>query len=88
MDRFITWLKAVPKAKKIQFLLGLSLTAVLSWYQPLVGVALAVGAALGKEWGDKQAPGGVWDWYDIAAALAGSAVALIIVLPIYFIYFY
>lgn len=37
------------------------------------GVALAVGASLGKEYGDKMAPGNKWDWMDILADICGIA---------------
>ena len=35
------------------------------------GVPFALGASLGKEYGDKMSPGNKWDWKDILADLAG-----------------
>ncbi len=40
----------------------------------LVSTMLAVGLAVGKEYGDSKAPGNRWDWMDIAADVAGIAV--------------
>lgn len=36
------------------------------------GVPFALGASLGKEYGDKMSPGNKWDWKDILADLAGD----------------
>lgn len=35
------------------------------------GVSFALGASLGKEYGDKMSPSNKWDWKDILADLAG-----------------
>lgn len=39
------------------------------------GVPFALGASLGKEYGDKMSPGNKWDWKDILADLAGIVAA-------------
>ena len=37
----------------------------------LAGVMASIGAALGKEYGDKVNPYNNWDWYDIYADISG-----------------
>lgn len=39
---------------------------------------LAVGLAIGKEYGDKRAKVNHWCWWDIAADAAGVALAVVI----------
>ncbi|WP_129616526.1 hypothetical protein [Bacteroides cellulosilyticus] len=38
------------------------------------GVCLATGASLGKEYGDKNAPGNCWSWADLLADALGIIV--------------
>lgn len=46
-----------------------------SYGQSFVAGLIAGGAiGVGKEYGDKCAPGNRWDWADIAADVAGSVV--------------
>lgn len=44
---------------------------------------LAVGLALGKEYGDKHATGNHWCWWDIAADALGAAVGTVVHLIIF-----
>lgn len=45
---------------------------------------LAVGLAIGKEYGDSKSPNNKWDWYDILAdgvgVVIGTIIHLIIIL--------
>lgn len=42
------------------------------------GAALAAGLALGKEYGDKNATGNHWCWWDLLADFCGIVVALLL----------
>lgn len=42
------------------------------------GVFLAAGASLGKEYGDKNAPGNCWSWADLLADVSGIVVGYIL----------
>lgn len=44
----------------------------------LVHPWLAVGLALGKEYGDSKAVGNKWDWFDILADALGIILGLLI----------
>lgn len=41
-----------------------------------IGIALTAGLALGKEYGDKNATGNHWCWWDLLADLVGILVAV------------
>lgn len=41
------------------------------------GFIAGMSAGLGKEYGDKNAPGNKWDWIDIVADTIGSAVGCV-----------
>lgn len=44
-----------------------------SYMHALIAGIIAGGAiGVGKEYGDKCAPGNKWDWYDIAADMSGA----------------
>ena len=43
------------------------------------GGLFSLGLGLGKEYGDNEASGNKWDWYDILADLAGIAVGILVV---------
>lgn len=40
----------------------------------MAGTIAGAAIGVGKEYGDKCAPGNKWDWYDIAADMAGAVI--------------
>lgn len=40
----------------------------------VAGFSVSMAAGAGKEYGDKLAPGNIWDWYDIIADTLGALV--------------
>ncbi len=60
----------LEKDKVLHFAVCLVLAVIHPW--------LAVGAALGKEYGDKGAPGNHWCWWDLLADGAGALVGGIV----------
>lgn len=40
----------------------------------VAGIIAGCAIGIGKEYGDKCAPGNKWDWYDIAADAAGAII--------------
>lgn len=48
----------------------------------IAAVIAAMAAGLGKEYGDRCAIGNHWDWYDLAADLAGAVVGTTLVILI------
>jgi hypothetical protein len=62
------------------------IASIFHWqlYGLLAGVGLAIGASLGKEYGDSQASGKCWSWLDIIAdaigIIIGTGISLLIVL--------
>ena len=88
MKKIIEKIRAVPRDKKIHFGVGFFVTIGIAWIGLLaaaIAVTLTIGLSLGKEYGDSKSPGNKWDWLDIAAALGGMAVALIIALPLHYL---
>lgn len=45
-----------------------------------IGIALTVGLALGKEYGDKNATGNHWCWWDLLADLCGILVGVLLLM--------
>lgn len=45
-----------------------------------VGISLSAGLALGKEYGDKNATGNHWCWWDLLADLCGILVAVLLLM--------
>lgn len=45
-----------------------------------IGVAFAAGLAMGKEFGDKQAAGNHWCWWDLLADALGIAAGVLVLL--------
>lgn len=45
-----------------------------------IGVALSAGLALGKEYGDKNATGNHWCWWDLLADLCGILAAMLLLM--------
>lgn len=45
-----------------------------------VGIALTAGLALGKEYGDKNATGNHWCWWDLLADLCGILVGVLLLM--------
>ena len=62
--------KLIDKDKALHF--GSCL--VLSLIHPM----LAVGAAIGKEYGDSKASGNHWCWYDLIADGIGTAIGSVV----------
>ena len=44
----------------------------------LYGAAFAIGLGIGKEYGDSQAVGNKWDWFDILADVLGCGAGLVV----------
>lgn len=60
----------LPKDKVYHF----AVCALLTLIHP----CLAIGAAIGKEYGDKGAPGNHWCWWDLLADAVGVIVGVTI----------
>ena len=60
----------IPKDKILHFAVCL-IAAII---HPM----LAIGLAIGKEYGDSKAPGNKWDWWDILADAIGIAVGSVV----------
>ena len=51
----------------------------------IAGFIAGVAVGVGKEYGDKCAPGNRWDWMDIAADVLGSVLGAAIGLTCYYL---
>ena len=56
----------IQKDKILHFVVCLIASIIQPW--------LAVGLAIGKEYGDSQSPNNKWDWWDILADVIGIIV--------------
>lgn len=45
-----------------------------------IGISLSAGLALGKEYGDKNATGNHWCWWDLLADLCGILVGVLLLM--------
>lgn len=78
LKKIVNFLKQSDKLKHclVNLLVMLIAGSINIW----LGIGLAAGLSLGKEYGDSKAPDNKWDWYDILADTIGIVIGLILVL--------
>jgi len=69
----------IPLDKQLHLLLCFAICTVASIVHPVVGVVLALGAGVLKEWRDSRHAGNAWSWGDIAFDMAGTVASAVAV---------
>lgn len=78
LKKAINFLKQSDKLKHC--LANLLVMFIVGSFNIWLGLGLAIGLSVGKEYGDSLVEGNKWDWYDILADAIGLVIGLILVL--------
>lgn len=80
-DKMLHFLTCGVIAAKMAVVMRLTGATRLQTAVASVGTAMAAG--VGKEYGDKNAPGNHWCWVDLTADFAGAVVGTAVVIGLY-----
>nr|DAN43717.1 MAG TPA: putative periplasmic lipoprotein [Caudoviricetes sp.] len=78
LKKIVDFFKQSDKLKHC--IVNLLVMLLIGGFNIWLGLGLAIGLSIGKEYGDSLAEGNQWDWNDILADGIGIAIGLLLVL--------